>query len=100
MVGRHHPLDGLEFEQTLRDREGRDAWRAAVHGIAKSQTLLSDWTTSYKTYNTRGARSLLCDDVEGLDLGAGERGPGGPRGRAGSVHSSGKPVHSNKENFK
>ena len=22
----------------------REAWRAAVHGIAKSQTLLSDWT--------------------------------------------------------
>ena len=22
----------------------REAWRAAVHGVAKSQTLLSDWT--------------------------------------------------------
>ena len=22
----------------------REAWRAAVHGITKSQTLLSDWT--------------------------------------------------------
>ena len=38
MVGRHHPLDGLEFEQTLRDSEGREAWRAAVHGIAESDT--------------------------------------------------------------
>ena len=23
---------------------GREAWRAVVHGIAKSQTRLSDWT--------------------------------------------------------
>ena len=22
----------------------REAWRAAVHGVTKSQTLLSDWT--------------------------------------------------------
>ena len=31
----------------------REAWRAAVHGVAKSQTRLSDWTT------TRKRRSLL-----------------------------------------
>ena len=24
--------------------KGREAWRAAVHGITKSQTQLSDWT--------------------------------------------------------
>ena len=24
----------------------REAWRAAVHGVAKSQTRLSDWTAS------------------------------------------------------
>ena len=26
----------------------REAWRAAVHGVTKSQTQLSDWTTSMK----------------------------------------------------
>ena len=26
----------------------REAWRAAVHGVAKSQTRLSDWTTTTK----------------------------------------------------
>ena len=26
----------------------REAWRSAVHGIAKSQTRLSDWTELYK----------------------------------------------------
>ena len=27
--------------------KGREAWRAAVHGVAKSQTQLSDWTTTH-----------------------------------------------------
>ena len=26
----------------------REAWRAAVHGVAKSRTRLSDWTTAMK----------------------------------------------------
>ena len=26
--------------------EDRDAWHAAVHGVTKSRTLLSDWTTT------------------------------------------------------
>ena len=26
--------------------KNREVWRAAVHGVAKSQTLLSDWTTT------------------------------------------------------
>ena len=29
--------------ETVKDREG---WHAAVHGVSKSQTLLSDWTTT------------------------------------------------------
>ena len=35
MVGWHHRLNGHEFEQTLRDSEGQEACRAAVHGVAK-----------------------------------------------------------------
>ena len=31
MVGWHH--QGHEFEQTLGDGEGQEAWRAAVHGV-------------------------------------------------------------------
>ena len=40
-VGWHHRLNGHEFEQTqiVKDRE---AWCATVHGVAKSQTRLSD----------------------------------------------------------
>ena len=30
-----------ELRELVRDRE---AWRAAIHGVAKSQTRLSDWT--------------------------------------------------------
>ena len=47
MVGWHHWLSGHEFEQTLEDREGREAWHAAVCGVAKSWTQLSDWTTVF-----------------------------------------------------
>ena len=38
MVGWHHRLDGHESEQTPGDSDGQGAWRAAVHGVAKSQT--------------------------------------------------------------
>ena len=46
MVGWHHRLKGHEFEQTPWDIEGREAWHTTVHGIAKSQTWLSDWRTT------------------------------------------------------
>ena len=41
-----HQLDGHEFEQTLEDSKGREAWHVAVHGVAKSRTQLSDWITA------------------------------------------------------
>ena len=41
MVGWHHGLNGYEFEQTLADSEGQEAWRA-IHGVAKSPTRPSD----------------------------------------------------------
>ena len=30
----------------------REAWRAVVHGVIKSQTRLSDWTTTYNLIST------------------------------------------------
>ena len=42
MVGWHHLLNGHEFEQTPGDSKGQEAQRTTVHGIAKSQTRLSD----------------------------------------------------------
>ena len=46
MVGWHHWLNGHEFEQTLGDGEGQEAWHVAVHVVAKRRTQLSDWTTT------------------------------------------------------
>ena len=43
MVGWHDWLDGHEFEQALELVMDRQAWHAAVHGIAKSWTQLRDW---------------------------------------------------------
>ena len=42
MVGCHHRLIGHEFEQALGGGEGQEDWRAAVHGVTKNQTQLSD----------------------------------------------------------
>ena len=38
MAGWHHQLNGHEFDQTLGNMKDREAWRAAVHGVAKSWT--------------------------------------------------------------
>ena len=42
MAGWHHRLDGRESECTREMVINRKAWRAAIHGVAKSQTRLSD----------------------------------------------------------
>ena len=44
MAGWHHWLDGCESEWTLELVMDREAWHAVIHGVAKSQTRLSDWT--------------------------------------------------------
>ena len=44
MVGWHHWLDGHGFGWLQGLVMDREAWCAAVHGVAKSRTRLSDWT--------------------------------------------------------
>ena len=46
MVREHHWLNGHHLELTWETVKDREAWFAAVHGVAKSQTWLSDWTTT------------------------------------------------------
>ena len=49
MGGWHHWHDGHDFEQAPEVVMGRESWRAAVHGVAKSRTWLSDWTDWLKS---------------------------------------------------
>ena len=39
MVGWHHQLNGHEFEKTLGVGDDREAWHAAVHGVAELERL-------------------------------------------------------------
>ena len=46
MVGWHHQLNGQELNKLQEIVEDRAAWGAAVHGVAKSQTRLINWTAT------------------------------------------------------
>ena len=46
MAGWHHWLNGHEFEQPQEIVKDRGSWCAAVHGVTKSWTWLSCWTTA------------------------------------------------------
>ena len=44
MAGWHHWIDGLSLSELWELVMDREAWRAAIHGVTKSQTRLGDLT--------------------------------------------------------
>ena len=44
MAGWHHWLDDMSLSKLRELIMDREAWRAVIHGVSKSQTRLSDWT--------------------------------------------------------
>ena len=42
MLGWHHRISALEFEQLWEIVKDRKAWQAAVHGVVKNWTQLSN----------------------------------------------------------
>ena len=44
MVGWHHWLNDISLGELRELVMNREAWRAAIHGVTKSQTRLRDWT--------------------------------------------------------
>ena len=52
VVGWHHWCNDMSVSELWEVVKDREAWCAAAHGVAKSQTWLSDWTTTPFTQNT------------------------------------------------
>ena len=69
MVGWHHCFNGHEFEPTPGMMKDREAWHAAVHGVTKGRTYLSDWTSFINPFvkvkvKVTKSCTTLCDSMD------------------------------------
>ena len=66
-----------KFQEIVEDRE---AWRAAIHGVTKSRTWLSDWTTARDDLQFLeglcGLHTVLCKGLEHPQILLSTGGPG------------------------
>ena len=61
-------LDGISLSKLQKLVMGREAWRAPVHGVTKSQTQLSDWIELNKHLLLREIHVLPIHSQDGLDV--------------------------------
>ena len=66
MTGWHHQLDGLSLGKLWELVMDREAWRAAIHGVAKSRTRLSNWTKLNCTFKV-DTKTNLCERCRRLN---------------------------------
>ena len=64
MAGWHHWLDGHELSKLQELVMDREAWRAAIHGVTKSQTQVNDWTELRQCEKEKQTSQLIvtCSD--------------------------------------
>ena len=61
-IGWHHRFNGHEFEQTLGDSQGQEAWNAAVHAVVRvGHDLATEQPPQCISLSIRGS-SRLCQN--------------------------------------